>query len=372
MSRIRVAKTPALEIFPALTGIRTVAAMMVYLAHFNPFSAAIFGKALPAFVNQCHVGVTIFFVLSGFLICYRYHDAVITGKLRQRHYLVNRFARIYPLYFIVTVVVFLPFFCHCVFGDRIGTFLLNISFLRGFFTDYLFTGDSSGWSLTVEEMFYFLFPLIMLASRRVRLSVQPLLLIGLGLTLVAIFSNVSIHGFFATRQFLFEYTFFGRCVEFYTGIALALYLAKRGIRVATGRPFATLGGLCWIIAGIAGLAVNKHYIKDPGWFLFDETLINNFLLPPGIALLFYGLLCEHSLLRKCLGSSPFILLGKSSYAFYLVHVPLFGILYYRLGQKPLPVLLIILLIAFLLYIWVEQPLSRLIRGQARKPAKTLQ
>ena len=58
------------ENFPALTGIRAVAAFMVYIHHRNPFDEVFFGKKIHDFFGEFHVGVTIFFVLSGFLITY--------------------------------------------------------------------------------------------------------------------------------------------------------------------------------------------------------------------------------------------------------------------------------------------------------------
>ena len=60
--------------FPALTGIRALAAFMVYIHHYNPFSIEFFGKYIHDFFSEFHIGVTIFFVLSGFLICNRYFD----------------------------------------------------------------------------------------------------------------------------------------------------------------------------------------------------------------------------------------------------------------------------------------------------------
>lgn len=348
--------------FPALTGIRAVAALMVYFHHFNPFTGPMFGKFIPAFIAEFHVGVTIFFVLSGFLISYRYEELFRIKQMRWRDYFVNRFGRIYPVYFLATIVVFLPFYCHCVFSAQLPVLFLNLSFLRGFFSDYRDTGISAGWSLTVEELFYFLFPLIVGFSRRISLWLQAVAGLSFGIGLVFLFRDLSFHGFFSSFQFLFEFTFFGRCFEFFTGIFLARTVRKKGIpNQVPGKSRCTLVGAAWIAVCIAGLAVNKAVLREGGWWLSAETLLNNFILPPGIALLFYGLLSERSAARWVLSSSLFSALGKSSYVFYLIHIPLFAVLYFRWGQHPLPVLLVITVIAWLIYIGVEQPLNRLIR-----------
>ena len=92
--------------FPALTGIRALAAFMVFIHHYNPFNVASFGNYTHDFFNEFHIGVTIFFVLSGFLICNRYFD---DPNFNFKSYLTKRFARIYPMYFILTTLTFVFF-----------------------------------------------------------------------------------------------------------------------------------------------------------------------------------------------------------------------------------------------------------------------
>ncbi|HEV2480785.1 MAG TPA: acyltransferase [Puia sp.] len=368
-----------LDYFPSLTGIRAVASIMVYLAHFNPFTGSFFGKYIPAYVSQFHVGVTMFFVLSGFLICYRYEPGFQQRGLTGRNYFVSRVAKIYPMYFLLTVWAFLPVVSKQVF--RPGGFLLNISFLRGFSHEYLFTGDPSGWSLSVEELFYVLFPLMVLYSRRIPYLLQAALFLLTGYLLTLVFSHVSFHGFFSSYQFLFEYTFFGRCFEFYTGILLARYIRARAAeRDANGAgalrpsaiPWRTMAGTGWVALGIGFMAIN-YYVNvkiRPGRFLAFETLLNNFLLPPGIALLFYGLIAERSWWQRLLASRLLGILGKSSYVFYLIHVPLFGLFYFGwFGQKPLPTFICIEVLAWLLYIGIEHPLNGLIRRKFLKVSR---
>src|SRR5690606_34174966 len=81
--------------FKPLTGVRAIAAFMVYLHHFNPITQNNNFKYPYLFINEFHVGVTLFFVLSGFLIAYRYSEM---NNFSFKNYFVNRFARIYPMY----------------------------------------------------------------------------------------------------------------------------------------------------------------------------------------------------------------------------------------------------------------------------------
>jgi len=219
---------------------------------------------------------------------------------------------------------------------------------------------------------------MILAAGKIRLVFQPVLLLATGLALWLIFRNISFHGFFSSLRYLFESSFFGRCFEFYCGIFLALYIKKHGITFRQGKiPIWTSIGFGWIFLCIVFLAINAREISGADLNLGFETLINNFLLPPGIAILFYGLLIEASMVRKTLSSLLFVQLGKSSYVFYLIHVgPLFTLFYHILWQKPALVFIALQGVAYLLYCKLEKPLNHLIRrrftsppGPSEKPGK---
>jgi peptidoglycan/LPS O-acetylase OafA/YrhL len=145
--------------FPALTGVRALAAYLVFFHHFTPDEKLV-GPSIYRLLTEGHIGVTIFFVLSGFLITYRYSDSLSGWRGKDLYeYFKNRFARIYPLYFILLVVTFLSL------SERdVVVWFLNLTLLKTFFEDYKFTGIGPAWSLTVEETFYwsapFLFPLL--------------------------------------------------------------------------------------------------------------------------------------------------------------------------------------------------------------------
>ena len=71
---------------PALTGIRIIAAYMVFFHHYNPINKDFFGIVIYNFFTELHVGVTLFFVLSGFLITHRYYDF---SKINYKQYLLK-------------------------------------------------------------------------------------------------------------------------------------------------------------------------------------------------------------------------------------------------------------------------------------------
>jgi peptidoglycan/LPS O-acetylase OafA/YrhL len=348
--------------FPALTGVRALAVYLVYLHHTNPLSPEAFG-ILSRFVDELHIGVSIFFVLSGFLITHRYYGAFRGKEKWFGEYFRNRLARVYPMYFVMTTLTFFLLYIGNEKGiNLVKVYLLNISFLRGFFDEFKFSMVGQGWSLTVEECFYFSAPLIffLLTKSKWFLMALPPSLILMGCLLVKIFGSPGWHGFFANYQFMFIYTFFGRCFEFFCGIGLALYVRKQTSSEQRGSMF-TLGGIFLVVLLVLVMAMQSENNK-PGIYTTWGAGINNFLLPIAISIFFYGLIVETSLARKILSSPLFILLGRSSYTFYLIHVGFFyAFIHQNVTQNYLLVFLALNILAISLWHWVEEPANRAIK-----------
>ena len=310
---------------PALTGVRAIAAYFVFFHHYNQLD---FSYPIQRTLNEFHMGVTMFFVLSGFLICMRYYgNSEITGSW-FRKYIKNRIARIYPMYFFLTLLTFLLYFVVGGEPSVMGTvqspilvLFLNIFFIRGFFDDLKFTGVGQGWSLTVEECFYLLAPVFFIGIKKNKnnLFYYPLLLLAFGITIVLVFSNFSVIGFFKNFRFLFLYTFFGRCIEFFIGMKLALIVLEKNEKIQTLPVFTTIGlfGVAIAISVLVFLPLNG---REFGLYHPFGIFTNNIILPIAIAILYYGLMIEKSGLQKFLSSPTMQLLGKSSYIFYLIHI----------------------------------------------------
>lgn len=310
---------------PALTGVRAIAAFLVFFHHFNQLDFPFF---LRRTLNEFHMGVTMFFLLSGFLICMRYYDSTQLSSTWFRKYIKNRIARIYPMYFLLTIATFIVAFTVGAetsvlgnFGSPILLLFFNIFFIRGFFDDLKFTGVGQGWSLTVEECFYLLAPLFFIQMKKDKRAILyiPLFLLAIGIVLVLIFGKLNIFGFFGNFTFLFLYTFFGRCVEFFIGMALALIILKSK-EADRKYPIFTLIGVLGIIGSIAIMALIPLDGIEYGVYHPLGIFTNNLILPIGIALFYFGIIKEKSIVRQFLSSKLMQLLGKSSYIFYLIHI----------------------------------------------------
>ncbi|MEO9117055.1 MAG: acyltransferase, partial [Gemmatimonadaceae bacterium] len=140
---------------PALDGLRAVAVFIVIAYH------ADITKGIPA-----DLGVTLFFVLSGFLITWlllREFDE--SGTISIRRFYVRRTLRIFPAYYVFAVI---SFALDTVLGKRwtIGLITVTFTYLVNYY-NALFghptTSVAHAWSLAVEEQFYLLWPLVCLA-----------------------------------------------------------------------------------------------------------------------------------------------------------------------------------------------------------------
>ncbi|UOK41247.1 MULTISPECIES: acyltransferase family protein [Flavobacterium] len=351
---------------PALTGVRALAAYFVYFCHFVFFYPNIFTKNVNYFISELYIGVAMFFVLSGFLIAYQYYD---TLKFNFKTYITNRFARIYPMYFIFTSGYFL---FQSITQNKFTLphyklYLLNITFLRSFFYDFFKLGIGTGWSLTLEEIFYLIAPLLFYLIKKSKIYILfiPLTFFLTGLLLVNLIGVHDYNGFLIDNSFMFNYTIFGRISEFIFGIILALIVKKYSTVLNT--KYCTYIGLAFILLGVYLLSSLKDNLITDGFDKFPGKLINTFFIPVfGVLPFYWGLITEKTIVSKILESQLFQLIGKSSYVFYLIHVWFLSLLKNNDSHNHLLEFIFINLISIAFYYFLEEPLNIFFRGKKIK------
>lgn len=111
-------------------------------------------------------GVYLFFVLSGASLAYNYVDKIQAKRFSWGEFLWVRYLRLAPLYLLLMLIA-LPWklIKEAPAFDLIRTYVLNATFLFGFFNPSQNAALVGGWSLGIEAIFYLLFPLMMFAFR---------------------------------------------------------------------------------------------------------------------------------------------------------------------------------------------------------------
>ena len=173
-----VAPPPRHPRFPLFDGLRAIAVAGVLLVH-TPGVAGLPGP-LPQIATHAQVGVTIFFLVSGFLLYRPFIAARAGGADRPEvdEYAKRRFLRIFPAYWLVlTVLTVLPGFTGVVGSNPLPQYGLFFTLpVLGGPVCYGFTdcGLAQTWSLVVELSFYLVLPLYALAMLRLtrRLSLR--------------------------------------------------------------------------------------------------------------------------------------------------------------------------------------------------------
>jgi peptidoglycan/LPS O-acetylase OafA/YrhL len=158
LNRLASAKPSRAEHLPALDGLRAVAVFVVISYHAGVM------EGVPG-----DLGVTLFFVLSGFLITWLLaREFVATGSISIRSFYARRALRIFPAYY---VFILFSLAVDTALGNRWSRGLIAVAFtyLVNYYNAFLghpTTSIAHAWSLAVEEQFYLLWPLACLSLLR--------------------------------------------------------------------------------------------------------------------------------------------------------------------------------------------------------------
>lgn len=329
---------------PALDGLRGFAALVVLVSHCA--NAGFLPAALGGGLGK--MGVTLFFGLSGFLMAYLYCREKFTAQAVWG-YVVNRLARVLPLYYSVVLVTVTSFY---VFGivlldaDSVQAMLFNAGLIRG---------SSVLWTIPVEVHFYAVFMLLWMAFQFGRFVPAVLCLAGAQLSLVAVMYSLDFEIGLLLAGWLHIFIF---------GAVLGANFDL--LRGYSSRPSARqfLTGLAW--ASLALLIIAPPEVRQS----LGLPTLQPFIDPvsvgiPLLILTFTVFLIGPFSLFK-LGLLRWY--GKISYSLYLLHIIVLDCVeYYVAGDVTLAyagfpaTLLLATVVAWLSFTYLERPAHKLLR-----------
>jgi peptidoglycan/LPS O-acetylase OafA/YrhL len=337
--------------FPALAGIRIIAAWIIFLHH---ISNEVKIGWLNSFFREFYVGVGIFFTISGFLTYILYFNKYEEGQFSFKKFLQNRLARLIPLYWIMLIIAAVWQW------ESLKSFTLSILLLQSYFEEFKFSYVAQAWTIPVQLMFYVSVPLFFLWVKKYKywFVFWPLLVLLIGVGLMFSFSSISFYGFLADLDFLMIYTFFGRVFEFTIGALVAqIWCNRNSDKILKFKPTIT-GGVSYLF-----LIFILSSFQNPEIFYGINhpvgLILNHILLPFSIGLFLIGLCSERTYFSKFLSMPPMIILGNAAYAFYLIHVGYFyEFIYFQISSNLLIRFINLNILAVLIYKFLELPIQR--------------
>jgi peptidoglycan/LPS O-acetylase OafA/YrhL len=360
------------EYFPALTGVRFFLALWVILHHLvsKGMMLDVWSQSLPAsvriFLEQGHVAVRTFFVLSGFVLAHGYARSR-WNRQALISYGVARFARVYPVY-LTSLLVVSYFILEFLMspgpssGGKLETVAAYGLILQGWMHDPGAGWNTPAWSLSCEFLFYLCLPAILIwLGPRSRLKLAAL--VATALVLPALLHRAGVPSTWKPILHL---------GDFLAGIAVARIYS---IMKSSGSRWVQRGYWLYLPAIAAGVLVVVFPAlagsTDPGT-----------VLRPLNGMLVLGFALDGGALARFLSTTGARYLGQASYSMYILHVPLlwwFGNhgpvpLGHTRGEVALIYLAVIyiagiVLISAACFQWVEKPANRWIRNWARHRLK---
>ena len=353
----------------ALTSLRFFAALHVVLFHLyalNIFAGAGFYRDL---ASIGYVGVSFFFILSGFILVYTYADREFTAWQFWR----ARFARIYPAYLFSLLFTAPTFILMCAYlpwfkAHRFLSTTLVITLLQSWVPQAALAWNSPAWSLSVEAFFYLLFPALLARlatwhNRKLRIAVLVCLALTFSLSIAYIIflpdgvARVSAESNDLIWLNVLRFNPLARLPEFVMGACCGFLFLRTSVPRKWATPLLAAGTLAFVV-----VVMFSSRIPYP--------LLHNGVLAPAFAAIIYGIALRPGWARF-MEVPPLILLGDASYSLYLLH-PFVLFAYFgpngirhpgalgRIVGFTLPIAA-----SILVYLGVEQPARRKLRGKVK-------
>jgi peptidoglycan/LPS O-acetylase OafA/YrhL len=350
---------------PEIQGMRAVAVLLVIAYHLYP-----------GVVSGGYVGVDVFFVVSGYLItALLYREAATTSGLSLTAFWSRRIRRLLPTALLVLVACVLltwawvprPMWDETL--HQIGASALYVEnwALAADAVDYSAVGTDPTlvqhyWSLAVEEQFYLVWPLLVLAAlllvRRTRVPLRPVLAVLFAGVAAASFAySVTATADDAARAYFVTPT---RAWEFAVGALIGLAGTAPDRWWRRCEPVRVVLGWAGLAAVLGAGLVLDDSTSFPGWIAAVPVLGTVAVIAAGTEGSAYAV-------ARPLSLRPATRVGDVSYSMYLWHWPLLVVMPFITGvglrdRDKVAVFLATLLLALVCTRWLEDPVrsSRLL------------
>ena len=308
--------------YPECDGIRGIAILLVFWVH----CSVLLHSHRPDYpiwdifhitVYSGYYGVQLFFVLSAYLLFRSQYARISNGRKPQRlsHFIIRRFFRIAPLYYLSTLAIVLMVDTGLPANEKLKHTVLHLLFLHIFYPETAYSINSVTWSLGVEFMFYLCLPFIVLITFQLSNwklhNSKPVTgpILGISVAIAAAFLTYSTSSLFSSSA-----------VAFCFGILVAILSQDFSMNHGIDKRIVTIIGILALI-GIFHVHYQLYEIGKLSEEQFNQKLIEKIPLISFYyaAALFAGSMKDH-ILYPALTFMPLRLIGLFSYEIYIIHV----------------------------------------------------
>ncbi|WP_084694481.1 acyltransferase family protein [Chryseobacterium vrystaatense] len=327
-----------------ITFTRFLAALAIVISHFNKDMFVYKTDYIADIFLKANVGVSYFFILSGFIMIVAYHKKQKIGYLE---YYKNRFARIYPLYVLGLLLYLVTRYS----GFSVGNALLYLLGLQSWIPGKAMILNFPGWSISVEFLFYLIFPLLynyFYSKKNKSIWIAAIVL--------WVITQVFSHLFVASPSYKGPHTESHEFLYYFPLMHVSEFLVGNLAGLFFINNFKQRNYDIPVILIFAAIMIALIFVP-----LFYHNGLMAVLFIPLIILLSRN----NGFVTKLFSLKPLEYLGEASYAVYITHIPVLYILRELLKWEKYKLdintvfwiyLLILILMSILFYQFIEKPL----------------
>lgn len=332
-----------------ITFTRFVAALAIVISHFNKDMFLYKTEYIAELFLKANVGVSYFFILSGFIMIIAYHKK---EKISYLEYYKNRLARIYPLYVFGLLLYLITKYANFSIASTI-VYLLG---LQSWIPGKVMILNFPGWSISVEFLFYIIFPLLynyFYSRNNKSIWVVAILLWIITQAFSHLYEASSYYKGLHTKSQQFLYYFpLMHVSEFLVGNLAGIFCVRHFKQKNYDIP---------VILIFSAIMLALIFVP-----LFYHNGLMAVLFIPLIILISWN----NGWVTKLFSLKPLEYLGEASYAVYITHIPVLYILreIIKWKWKTLDVnskfwiyLAVLIPVSMLFYQFIEKPLRDYIK-----------
>ncbi len=343
-----------------LTSLRFFFAWFVFTSHISFVStdSEIYNWLQRNVFFEGYLGVSFFFILSGFVLAHSYKKKIETQTVSKRKFWIARFARIYPLHFL-TLIIITPYIL-VTSGFSVIKFITNLFLIQSFIPiqDFFYSFNSPSWSISDEMFFYLLFPFYIIIFNKYT-------------WIKYLFPCIILFFFYiipvSHHKFFFYINPVLRSFDFILGILLCFSFHNQRFK----KLFNT-----YLLASIVEFSCIILFLV---FFIFHNFIHRSlrfsiyYWIP--MCFIIYTFAYQKGIISKILSNKWLVLLGEISFAFYMFHyvVILYTVwikeIYFKNISDFIVVIFIFtltLIISYLSFMYYEKPLNKWIKNKLDK------